>query len=57
MVQGVPMKLIPAGNCSYAGYSTSLFFPGLMPPQFEVVGETINWVLGPQKLPLIEVED
>lgn len=57
MLQGIPIELIPIENCSYIGYSKALFFPGLIPPHFEVVEETINWVFGPQKLPLIKVYD
>lgn len=57
LIQGIPIELIPLENCKYIGYSKALFFPGMIPPHFEVEEEAVNWVFGPQKLPLIKVND
>ena len=57
IIQGIPIKLIHTLDCTFAGYSKALFFPGLMPPNFEVKENEISWIMGPQKIPLTKVEN
>ena len=57
LVQGLNYELITLKNCTYLGYSKAIFFPGAPLPYLKVEDNTVNWMMGPNKLPLTEINE
>lgn len=59
MIQGLLYELIPLENCAYLGFSKAIFFPAspLPIPHFVLEENTVNWLMGDNKLALVKLSE